>query len=155
MDVEGDGDRRLFVFADTGGQGLDVDVRIGQYLRDVDEEADTVCREDLELGCVGFLCVVGLPLSLDEAGLLVLRQVHHIDAVRAVDRDATATGDESDDFIARHRRAALRVAHGEIMNALHHDTGLRLPDDLRLLRHALDVVQDILVRDIGLIRLML
>ena len=155
MDVEGDGDRRLFVFADTGGQGLDVDVRIGQYLRDVDEEADTVCREDLELGCVGFLCVVGLPLSLDEASLLVLRQVHHIDAVRAVDRDATATGDETDDFIARHRRAAFRVAHGEIMNALHHDTGLRLPDDLRLLRHALDVVQDILVRDIVLIRLML
>ena len=145
MDVEGDGDRRLFVFADTRGQGLDVDVRIGQYLRDVDEEADTVCREDLELGCVGFLCVVGLPLSLDEAGLLVLRQVHHIDAVRAVDRDATATGDETDDFIARHRRAAFRVAHGEIMNALHHDTGLRLPDDLRLLGHALDVVQDILV----------
>ena len=103
MDVEGDGDRRLFVLADAGGQGLDVDVRIGQYLRDVYEEADTVRREDLELGCVGFLCVVGLPLGLDETGLLVLRQVHHIDAVRAVDRDTTATGDEPDDFIPRHR----------------------------------------------------
>ena len=41
------------------------------------------------------------------------------------------------------------------MDALHHDAGLRLPDDLRLLRHTLDVVQDILVRDIGLILLML
>ena len=60
----------------------------------------------------GILLVVGsafghLPLRVNEPAPLILRQVNHVDAVRAVDGYASAPGDKSHDFIARNRVTAM------------------------------------------------
>ena len=45
------------------------------------------------------------------------------DAVLPVDRDAAAAGDEADDRVARHRRAAPREPHHDVVEALDVDPG--------------------------------
>ena len=53
-----------------------------------------------------------------EARRLLGHQAHGVGAVGAVHRHAAAAGDEADDLVARHRRAAARQAHQHVVEAL-------------------------------------
>ena len=62
--------------------------------------------------------VLGVPLDLDEPLALPGRQRHGVGAVGPVHRHAAAPGDEPDDLVAGHRRAALRQPDHDVVEAL-------------------------------------
>ena len=67
---------------------------------------------------------LAVPVDLDQAGGVVAHQRHRVGAVGAVDADAAATGDEADDLVAGHRRAALGQAHEHVVEPLDVDADL-------------------------------
>ena len=65
---------------------------------------------------------VPVPFDLDHAAHLAGGQGGGVGAVAAVHADAPAPGDEADDLVARHRRAAPRQPHHDVVEALDVDT---------------------------------
>ena len=67
-----------------------------------------------------------------------------------MDRDASASGDESNDLIPRHRRAASCKVYGDVMNASYRDRGSAVCDLLSgsILFHLL---QDLFIRKMRLV----
>src|SRR5262249_38136334 len=95
----------------------DVYVLVGQDPRDVAEEARAVEGFDLDRD-QEYARVAWGPVDRDHALALGVGQVLQVHAVRAVDRDAVAVGDEALDLVAGDRGTALGQADPDIGHAL-------------------------------------
>ena len=97
-------------------------------VRHVPQQLRPVERLHLDRGDERALAALVVPLDLDHAGGLGRRQRHGVGAVGPVHADAAAAGDEPDDLVARHRRAAPREPHHHVVEALdvHADGALGL-----------------------------
>src|SRR5581483_8909462 len=71
---------------------------------------------------------LAVPLHLDQPGALA-GEASGVGAVGAVDRHAPAPGDEADDLVAGHRRAAARQPHQHVVEPfdVDADLGVRPP----------------------------
>ena len=98
------------------GRRQDVDVLVGQDAGDVRQQPGPVQRLDLD-GDQEDRGLGGRPLDLEDA-LGLLRQRVDVDAVAAVHRDAAAAGDEADDRVAGHGRAAAGQLDPDVVDAL-------------------------------------
>ena len=130
MNIERHHDRCLTLLARPHIHRGNVDLALGKYLGNIHKHADAVVRINLNFGGVFLrarLCFRLLPLGFNQALTLFLWQIHHIDAVRPVDRDTASPCDKSDDLVARNRAAALRKTNRQIVDSLDNDTALRLP----------------------------
>ena len=89
-------------------QELHIDFRVAEDLGDIDEQSDAVLTVESQLRRIAaVLARRVLPLRFHEAVSLGSRKAQDVDAVRAVNGDAAAAGDVTDDLVARHRIAAL------------------------------------------------
>ena len=105
----------------------DVHVGVGERHRDVGEQPGPVEGLDLDVDEERRLRGGG-PLDLEQL-LRLGAELGGVGAVVAVHRDAAALGDEAEDPVGGHRRAALRELHPHIGGALHDDAGLGAAGD--------------------------
>ena len=103
--------------------GEDVHVVLREHARDIREQAGPIERLDLDLHEEDALRA-RRPLDLDHPLGLVHQRLHVV-AVRLVHRDAGAAGDEADDLVAGHRRAASGELHQDVGCATHQHAGVR------------------------------
>ncbi len=96
-----------------------------QHPGDLAQQPAAVKRLHLDGGDEVALALV-VPLDVDHPALGAL-QVGGVAAVGPVDADAPAPGDKADDLVARHRRAAARQPHHQIVHALDVHAHLRPP----------------------------
>src|SRR3569623_1578894 len=95
--------------------GDHVDLVVGQHRSNVAQEAVAVDCDNAYLDGVDLL--LPAPLHRAEAVRAVVPVAQHVTAIAAMDGDAAAAGDVSDDALARHRFAAARELGHEIADA--------------------------------------
>ena len=123
----------------------DVDLVLGDDVRDLVEQARPVERGDADRDRVGLLAGQ-LPLDVDQPLDVPLGQDRR--AGRAVDRHALAARHVAGDLVAGDRRAALREANEQVADALDLDAGGRRRGRRRLLgQHDRGVVVDLELAD--------
>ena len=113
------------VAAGVGAARDDVDVLLAERVGDVAQQARTVEGDHLDTGPEDRLGAVAVPIDVDQPRRLLAHQALGVGAVGAVHRHAAAAGDEADDVVAGHRRAAPRQAHQDVVEPLdvHADGG--------------------------------
>ena len=146
----------------AGIQGGDMGLGAGQHRGDVHDQVQAILGHHLQRGAVAFAGVAA-PRHVDPASRLLRLAAGGVGvgAVRPVDGDAVAPGDEAHDLVAGYGGAALGELHKAVGQSLHHDallplgvlgyggTGLlglvshrhlRLPLRLMLVENALDIL---------------
>ena len=104
LDIEPHDDgRRLVAAVRVGVDAVDVDLHLRRHGEELCEHAALVVADDLDLDRV-VLVEADIPADLDHAREVVVAQ--DVRAVRAVDGDAAALGDEARDRVAGDRVAA-------------------------------------------------
>ena len=116
LDIEPHDDgRRLVAAVRVGVDAVDVDLHLRRHGKELCEHAALVVADDLNLDRV-VLVEADIPADLDHAREVVVAQ--DVRAVRAVDGDAAALGDEARDRVAGDRVAAAGQADEQAALAL-------------------------------------
>ncbi|CAB4878704.1 unannotated protein [freshwater metagenome] len=108
----------------VGGAGDDVDVLIGQRVRNVPQQPGSIEGNNLDGRPERGTYRVPVPLDVDEASRLPEGQRDRVGTVRTVDRYPPAASDEPEDGVPRYRGAALREPNEQVVEPLDVDTNL-------------------------------
>ena len=108
----------------VGAARDDVDVLFAERIGHVAQQLGTVERHHFNARAEHGAGLIAIPLDVDQARRLLGHQALGVGAVRSVYRHTATAGDEADDVVARHRRAATRQPHQHIIQTLDVNTGV-------------------------------
>ena len=124
VNVKGHENSCLPLLAGTHINRSNINLPLRKHLGNIHKNPDPIVGIDLDLRGIPLLAIVPvplLPLCINQPDPLLLRQVDHIDAVRAMNGNASSSGDESHNLISRNRAAASGKPHRHIVNTLDHN----------------------------------